>query len=57
MSCTGKTKNGSLSQDIQNVDDETQSQSAFVYKQSSVEGFSNACKSICSDFIENPSQL
>ena len=55
MSCTGKTKYGSLSQDIQNVDDATQIQSEYVYKQSSVEGFSNACKSKCSKFIKDPS--
>ena len=56
MSCTGKTKYGSLLQDIENLDQERTEYNKFIYETpSAVEGFSNACKSDCSRFIEDPS--
>jgi hypothetical protein len=56
MSCTGKTKYGSLLQDSENLDQESTEYNKFIYETpSAVEGFSNACKSKCSDFIKDPS--
>lgn len=58
MSCTGKTKYGSLLQDSENLDQERTEYNKFIYETpSAVEGFSNACKSECSAFIENPSSV
>lgn len=58
MSCTGKTKYGSLLQDSENLDQEMIEYNKFIYETpSAVEGFSNACKSKCSQFIENPSSV
>ena len=58
MSCTGKTKYGSLLQDSENLDQEMIEYNKFIYETpSAVEGFSNACKSDCSQFIENPSSV
>ena len=55
MSCTGKTKYGSLLQDSENLDQEMTEYKKFIYETpSAVEGFSNACKSKCSGFIEDP---
>lgn len=56
MSCTGKTKYGSLLQDSENLDQEMTEYKKFIYETpSAVEGFSNACKSKCSEFIKDPS--
>jgi hypothetical protein len=58
MSCTGKTKYGSLLQDSENLDQEMIEYKKFIYETpSAVEGFSNACKSKCSEFIEDPSRV
>jgi len=58
MSCTGKTKYGSLLQDSENLDQEMTEYNKFIYETpSAVEGFSNACKSKCSVFIENPNRV
>ena len=53
MTCKGSSKYGSLLQDKGNYDEEKKKHDKFIFGESSVtEGFSEACKSKCADYIE-----